>query len=187
MDPWFIRTELTEPLLDDARFPRGRGGQGTFAKGRRAVRRQSGRRLPLFGALCHRTNIVCGRGPDLQRLEYRSPPRRNPRGHDIAGGMGGLFALSPPRERHGWIGPGSRRWRRVGGLDRTDRASETQPSPYRGAPSTSLLTLRRHTGAHVRDVLPLRPAVRDVPLSMRTVPALGLDVAAVDVAPHFHI
>ena len=67
MDPWFIRTELTEPLLDDSDFRAAvEAGHLGDAVGEPSDVSQAV--AYLVRHLRDRTNIVCGRGPDLQRV-----------------------------------------------------------------------------------------------------------------------
>ena len=102
VDPWFIRTELTEPLLDDSDF---RAAVEARTPLRRVTSRPTSAKpspATLFGALCDRTNIVCGRGPDLQRVRIPEAPPRQTERTILPGAWVILTSLS--RHYYWWIG-----------------------------------------------------------------------------------
>jgi len=89
VDPWFIRTELTEPLLDDSDF--------RAAVEARTPLRRVGEPSDVSGAVAYLCSapyvtgqILCvDGGLTCNGFEYQKPSREN-RENDIAGGMGGF-------------------------------------------------------------------------------------------------
>jgi len=89
VDPWFIRTELTEPLLDDADFraaveartPLRRVGEPSDVS--QAVAYLCSAPYVTGQILCVDGGLTCN------GFEYQKPSREN-RENDIAGGMGGF-------------------------------------------------------------------------------------------------
>ena len=169
VDPWFIRTELTEPLLDDADFRAAVEARTPLR--RSASRPTSVRPSPTcVRALRHRA-IVCGRGPDLQRVRVPKPSRQTERTTSPGGWVVSNSRFSPSSTLTMWLDQavGGVEVTDVGVVGRTTIDVLWRPAPTpRGAISHIPTAPRRQSP---QSTARRPPAAKcDVPLSMRTVP-----------------